>query len=313
MQILLATSWGQPACGIQAHSEQLIAAVKGIDPTIEIVPSAEALDPAMIGQLPRFDVLHLNYHRALHSRWTPAVLRSCGGPIVITFHDTFGENPPDQLSQDLHATADAFVVHEPCEGLPNAIYLRQGVPPHPGLIGFSHKSHWSRPILGTAGFDFPWKNYGPMCRVAKAVGWGVLIYCPEMSQEREQELKDCNPWVEIRRSEDTEMIIAGLHECDATAFLYVCGNSGTSAAIRLGIAAGKPVIALETCRQFRDLLSDDLGNRVISWCDSFEEVQVDLRLMQMERFDAGIVALREQDSWEKVGQRYVDLYKQVSV
>ena len=39
-------------------------------------------------------------------------------------------------------------------------------------------------------------------------------------------------------------MVAALSVCTATAFLYECHNSGTSGAIRLGIAALKPVYRL---------------------------------------------------------------------
>jgi hypothetical protein len=215
--------------------------------------------------------------------------------VVITWHDSWGENPPDQLSQDLCNLADAFIVHEPCVGLDKALYWRMGAPEYSGLDAAVSLQHFQRPILGTIGFNFPWKNWPELARITKRCGWGFLICCPEMSH--------------IRRDLSTSDAISVLHSCDATAFTNVCGNSGQSAAILMGIAARKPVIALETCRQYRGLLADELGNRVINWCNSFEEVAAALTTMLPGRFDTGIVALAEQESWANLGVKYSALYR----
>ncbi len=314
--VLLVTSWGQPQCGIQAHSEMLMEAVKQADPAIEIVPSAEALNPGWVREqaLYPYDIVHLNYHRALHSRWTPTELtglRNSGGKkIVITFHDTFGSVEPDQLSRSLHDLADAFIVHEPCVGLPKALYWRQGVPDLPDHTAEWPAGYQQRPFLGSVGFDFGWKSYDLLCDLATEAGWGVLLYVPEMSAEREASLRARNPWLTVRRNRPTPEVLAGLHLCAATAFLYVNGNSGTSAAIRLGIGARKPVIAFAACRQFRDLLPDTQLS--IWWADSVEDVRNSLRYGNEPMTGPWYfptVALAERDSWRALGHRYATLYR----
>lgn len=311
VRILLVTSWGT-ICGIAAHSEALIAAVQQADPSIEIEPSAAALDPRGLPQVPRaFDVCHLNYHRALHSRWTVDQVRSMrdsGTPVVITFHDTFGENSPDQLSQDLCDLADAFVVHEPCLGLEKAIYWRMGIPAFPLDVHFLAPNP-ARPVLGTIGFDFGWKSWERLADVTARNGWALSIFTPAMTPEHYAELTAINPHTSVHIGISTDKAIRGLHDCDATAFTNVCGNSGQSAAILVGLAARKPLIAFETCRQYRALLADDLGNRAITWCNSFEEVAVSLTTVNLGRFDTGIVALAEQESWGHLGQKYAHLFR----
>jgi hypothetical protein len=320
MNVLLVTSWGQPQCGIQAHSELLIDAVQQADPAIAITPSAAALDPDAPSPYPldHFDILHLNYHRALHSRWTAAVVRTvvearhtlaAYKAVVITFHDTFGEHPPDPLSQELCATADAFLVHEPCVGLERAIYWRMGVPRFSGDAGWRSADMYRRPTLGTIGFNFGWKNWPELARLTKQVGWGFLICTPAMRAEDEATLRAINPWLDVRRDLPTREVIAVLHECDATAFTNVCGNSGQSAAILLGIAARKPVIALSTCRQYRALFQDPLGSQTIGWEETFPGVENRLKRLCLGHWDPGIVALAEQDSWAQLGAKYAALYR----
>src|SRR5258708_36907813 len=106
LKALLVTTWNIP-CGISEHSAYLKASVEAADLGIEITPSPIALDPSIwsLNTIPGGPhIIHLNYHRALHSRWTAEMTKtvkiSSGLPLVITFHDTYGENPPDQLTTD---------------------------------------------------------------------------------------------------------------------------------------------------------------------------------------------------------------------
>jgi len=69
------------------------------------------------------------------------------------------------------------------------------------------------------------------------------------------------------------------------------------------------VIALHTCRQFRGLYLDPLGRVTVKWAETFDDVKAHLRNVRIQRVDPGIVALAEQDSWRKIGQRYRDLYQ----
>lgn len=315
LRVLLVTSWGDTICGIAAHSRELIAAVKAADPGITISPTAEGLDPAeVIGRegwvSDRDHILHLNYHAGLHSRWTPEKvqqIQAYGVKVLITYHDT--GVPNSESCRALHAVADAFVIHEPAEDLPGAIYWRMGVGEYYGTQMPLTMHQTRRPFLGTAGFDFGWKCYDELARVSKSLGWGFLICCPEMSAEREAGLRAINPWLVIHRGLTQEYVVAALHQCDATAFTYVCHNTGQSAAILLGIAARKPVISLDTCRQMRSLFEDDLGGEAIWWAETFEEVAARMSNLSLGRFDPLICELAEQDSWTKLGANYAALYR----
>jgi hypothetical protein len=309
VRVLLATSWGDHFCGIMEHSKQLIAAVEAANQGIEVIPSAEALDPLAVPGA-NWPILHLNYHRALHSRWTPEYVHHqqvAGRKVVITFHDTFGELPPDQLSQDLCAAADAFIVHEPCQGLEKAIYWRMGVPVYEGAP-FYAGYNLSRPVLGTVGFDFGWKNYDRLAEITAEIGWAFSIVAPEMSEARQAQLRAKNYFTEFHLGIEDPGPIAYLRGCDATAFMYTCGNSGQSAAILQGIAARKPVYALDTCRQFRALRRDGWG---IRWTGSFEELRERLLLDPIPRLDPQIVRLADQESWTRLGHKHAALYQRL--
>jgi len=323
MNVLLVTTWGT-ACGIAEFGFYLKQAVEVADPGITIIPHTD-LDPRSIPGA-EYEILHLNYHRALHSRWTPEWVhhqRIAGRKVVISFHDTFGELPPDRLSTDLCALADAFIVHEPCQGLDKALYWRMGVPACRGHYlfgtrvsntseGFLFKAYDHQPVLGSIGFPFPWKNFEKLAEITGRLGWALVLLAPNATDDQVAEWQRLNPCSMIRRDfvprEEAISILAG---CDATAFLFTCANSGQSASILQGIAARKPVIAFHTCRQMRSLLEDPVGAEALHWCETFDEVEWELRHLPIERAYTPIVALAEQDSWQKLGQKYAHLYRRL--
>ena len=324
MKVLLVTSWDTP-CGIAEHGLQLKTNIERADPDIEITPSPALLDPLrdeiLDAGMP--DVLFLNYHRALHSRWTPDQVRTwrVSMPVVIDFHDTIGEHPPDDLIRGLLDHADAFIVHEPCVGLddPRVHLIRQGVPaPQPP----THYGSWrdstndplclsqfpQQPVLGTVGFNFPWKNYDALCRVTAAEGWAIVILSNNATEADEARWRALNPAsLIVRRFLPQSLAVSYLAGCDATAFCYTCANTGTSGAIRQGIAACKPVIAFRSCRQFRDLRPE----RAITWIEDWADLPIALGWCPIQRVHPGIVSLAHRDSWVRQGQRYAQILREV--
>lgn len=312
IRVLLVTTWGVP-CGIAEHSANLKQAVEGADPGITIVPRPELLDPcADIGRWD-FTICHLNYHAALHSRWTPEEIQRWKEwvPMLVTYHDT-GVPNADQCKTIIDA-ADAAVVHEPFDDLPQekTHYWRMGVPEYEG-VGQPPAGTGTRPYLGTVGFPFPWKNYDELCRATATVGWGLCLIAPGATADDQQRWRGLNPWVEIHPTFLPQAEVIGrLRGCDATAFCYVCHNTGQSGAILQGIAAGKTIFALRTCRQFRALYEDPLGGTAIRWGKSFVDLQDWLTwgARGRGRFDSGTIALREQESWRHLGKKYAALYR----
>ena len=206
--VLLISSEIGTACGIAEYSRLLMEYTEPHG--LRFYADHRFLDPAVcfrdwgVG----WPITVLNYHRALHSRWTPEqVIRLAGWTkVVIIFHDTFGELPPDDLSKQLCEIADAFIVHEPCIGLSHepgrshtphplgrAIYWRMGVPsPCRGPV----KNPDPRPLLGTVGFPFPWKNVDLLVEAAERAGWGVMLLTPRATAEQVDRWEALNPCVE---------------------------------------------------------------------------------------------------------------------
>jgi len=313
VRVLLVTSWGT-ACGIAEHSAMLKEAVEQADPSIEIVPSAAMLDPRGKPGLDGFDVLHLNYQAGLHSQWTPTLLQRLDHtPTLVTYHDT-GVPNSDQCKAVIDA-ADAAVVHEPFDDLPvpKTRYWRMGVldlpPTRADVFARNH-----RPIIGTIGFPFPWKCYEALLRAAAEAGWGVMLLAPGASAAQVEHWLTLNPQCFIQANfTGRQQAVAMLAQCDATAFTYVCHNTGQSGAILLGIAARKPVFALRTCRQFRALWQDPMGRLAIRWVETFENLTDELHAQgRHSELDSPTCALAEQESWAALGRNYAVLYRQLA-
>ena len=256
VRVLLVTS-DRDECGIREHSRMLMEHLPGDIQVVEY-PHPNEIPSLLDG---RYDIVHVDHHAALHSGWKPEHVRAIqnqGVKVVVTQHDTLETFTlmQERGFQDFRC-ADALVVHEPVEGLDesNVHYIRQGVPPGPTdfrLIG-KHALYRERPIVGTVGFPFPWKNYDLLCSLTGEAEWGVLLIAPGATVEQCQRWQELNPMTEvIPQFLPRQEVVNYLGSCTATAFVYGTGNSGTTAALRLGIAARRPVIAFHS-RQTRDL------------------------------------------------------------
>lgn len=327
MKVLLVTTWNTP-CGIAEHSAMLKESVEAADPSVTLLPTAEGLDPELVlereeclgvGQDP---IVHLNYHAALHSRWTPgriAQLQDRGIKVFVTYHDT-GVPNSDQC-KGIVAAADCAVVHEPFSDLTgNVHYIRQGIPEWANPLYVCKPDGRSltggrRPVVGTVGFPFPWKSYELLCEASDLAGWGCLLIAPGATDAQEAGWRARNPeLVVLREFVDRHQVVAMLSACDATAFLFSCANTGQSGSILQGVAARQPVLAFSSCRQMRALFLDPVGQRAVRWVTDGSPVGVAAALatVPISRVDAGVIALAHQDSWKGVGQRYAALYRQLA-
>jgi hypothetical protein len=326
VRVALVTTWAT-ACGIAEHSAFLKQAVEAADPEIEIIPVTD-LHPHKILAGPvdgtPADLVVLNYHAALHSQWTPQAIFDVQVklkvPVMVIYHDT--GVPCNDQCLGIVAAADAAVIHEPCaefRGAPHVFYWRMGVPAWPGKHhAWGQETFWKtwpdQPVLGSIGFAFPWKNYGKLAEITAAVGWALYLIAPQATTEEIGLWQKLNPATYVYSGfMAREDAIRKLAACDATAFTYTCQNAGQSASVLMGIAARKPVFALESCRQFRALLADPLANKYVRWCTGFEQLQERLPNVIPGRVDCGIVALAEQDGWPKLGAKFADLWQRLVV
>lgn len=335
MKILIVTSWHTHGCGIEEHSKLLIEYATRANPALRFLPGNVTHHPEVIREMATVDdvdVVHLNYHAALHSRWGVdeiTRLQDDGHKVIVTYHDT--GVPNSEQCRAICAAADVAIVHEPFDDLHGDIrYWRMGVPErtsdgmHFGTAsrlssqwqqdrGIEFLRYPGQPVLGSIGFPFPWKNFDLLLKVTASLGWACLLITPTASPEQLHAWRALNPDCYLNPHFLTQPQVTGLLAgCDATAFPYVTHNTGQSGAILQGIAARKPVLAFSTCRQFRALYEDEIGRRAIRWAETVGDLTRHLLYLNPVRYDPGIVALAQQDSWVGLGMKYADLYQEVA-
>jgi len=299
LKVLLVTSPNE-ACGIREHSELL----KRYCPQVEHIITGPEVFTVAAG----CDLVMIDHHAALHSQWTPEAVGILGlsMPVLVTQHDTF-ETVGIMSERGLPIFTGPVITHEKVSGYKNALFLRQGVlgldraPAEP--LAFPNR-------VGTVGFDFPWKNFDLLAKVTKRLGLQCLIISPGMTKERVKELRAINPDTFVQTGfQPAEFVVSQLAECLATAFLYQCGNSGTSGAIRLGLSARRPVVAFQ-CRQFKDLAGEGAVKFAASEQDLIEFLGV-LKVSQslQEAYSLAAKIQADTDSWENRGRDYWGVYK----
>lgn len=326
LHVLLVTSW-DTVCGIAEMSKLLIDGVKVADSEIELYPYAEALDPEwMFSTLAtdlkhtHWDILHLQHHDALHAAWQAEHIvraQELGLKVVVTFHDTFSgasDQPNSAKAHALHDVADAFIAHEEVQDLPKAIHWRHGVPAikKPATLP---PARTRRPIIGSAGFNFGWKNFDLLCEAAALAGWRVLLIGPNFTEEDVKRWQQWQPdgiFPAVHCMPSQAQVVSYLSACDATAFLHNNANTGVSGSVRFGIAARKPCLLMDDCRQFMDLMFDPGLRESFYWTRyCTETIAEDISRLPSVKFDHKLCALAERDSYLHVGKKYAELYRRL--
>ena len=304
--IAIVSTWNTP-CGIAEYAAYWVEAVKAADPTLKIEVVSDLHPNAIFNRPTLPDVIFLNFQAALLSQWHAEHIKEAqrrGARVLTTYHDS-GVPNSDQCKA-ICGASDYFVIHEPFDDLPaHGEFMRQGIPA--GAWSGVHRRPY--PVVGTVGFPSGYKNFDLLCEASALAGWGCHLLAPNATDEQCERWGVLNSNVEIQRGFTPRAdVVSILSTCDATAFLYVCNANGTSGAIRQGIAARRPVVAIRG-RQFRDLEDE----QAIHWIVDGSPSSVARTLTQLPSvlFDHGIVLLAEMDSWSNKGRRYAEIIRRL--
>lgn len=332
MKVIVVTS-DREACGIREYSSMMKEAVEAADPSIQVeefpFTAPDRLLDRVCSPASRPEIVHLNHHAALHSGWTKDhiwALQKLGMKVVVTQHDTFETWEIMRARGFFDArSADLLIIHEPVAGLDDekrVWVMRQPIPEAPREVksGEAYRRRlkgiqWGR-YVGSIGFPLPWKGFATLAQAARLAGWGCRIIAPGITVGQAEELQAFHPeGLEIMASFwPRGKAIAALATCDALAFPYVTGNSGTSGALRLGVAARRPVVTSPKSlnRQTLDIPEEHYIARVEPTPEALAEW---LLKADLDAWALKAATLAEIDGWQarawELSSRYMEIARGV--
>jgi glycosyltransferase involved in cell wall biosynthesis len=249
------------------------------------------------------DILHVNYEPGLMPMvvdWKVQAWKAMGKrkPAVLTLHTS---REGDNRSAFTYAF-DRVVVHE--KTTDGFTQIPMGVPEYPNLPYVKIFS------AGTAGFPFPWKGFHALAQALPE--YKLLFVGPESGHVDTFAMKsvierDNKNAVYLTRWMDGQAVSHQLATCECSVFFYEGGNYGISGAVRMGLAAGRPVL-LTRNRQFRDLFDYEDELYFIPLHSSVVDIRKAVQQVLEDKHPKKPKRILEDMGWSKVGQQYKALY-----
>lgn len=292
--VALVTTW-EAQCGVATYSANLVANCPNV--IFRIVKDFQAPEAVYAPA----DIVHLNWQTTLFSNFpwqTLMALRGYGKKLVITYNDTGRD-----IQFWITGMFDKVVVHEPTNGF---VHIPHGIPE---VKLDPYRAIFNR--LGIAGFPFNWKGFHPAAKVAAALKMDYMAIMPRsphadtapMEQAIRNEVPHANvitDWL------PEESVIKLLASNVVNTFPYRGDNAGISGAVRMGLAAQRPIV-LTRDRQFNDLFAYE--DEIYFVHDSLEAT-VQQALDDYWRGRAKIPSRVLADmGWSKAGEKYKQVYE----
>ena len=301
IKVGLVTTWDE-RCGVATYAKNLVSSLPEVDWRIigrdewgsgfNNVPS--------VGR--DCDIVHWNHQGGLFAGLTPSIVaQSCGRTIVT--RQCIGP-------EEVFGAATIRVSHVPRDGyvhIPHGIVKVDDLP-FTRLGGEKHSV-----VIGTAGIPFSGKGHVELVEIAgKIPGSAVNMVIPENPHARNTDMiSHCRglasslgvafyceaQWLD---EQDVSRI---LNRSDVNVFYYTRPANGVSGAVRMGLAALRPVIVSDHS-QFQDL------NGGVQVAHTLEEAA-----RWITQYMEGTVTLPNQIEmvedwrWKKIGQMYLQLYQ----
>lgn len=330
---MLVPSWGS-RCGVALYSASLIRELEKAGYLVDLV-GPDLVNGARPERWPA--IVHVQHKYSLYDRATlkriwsrSATLRI---PSLVTLH-TF--DPAQLVANCLLASAfEEVLVHSPLtlEALRAAGWRQRitvvpmGVP-GPARSVAAPDAAGLGPSIGSAGFMEPCKGFLPLIRaVARLRSAHPGAVCHVFSSPAAN--RSSEEWLEhIRREcrgelaegslrlhtefEDEERLVKSLAAMDINVFAYDTGTPyATSAAVRVGLAAGRPMIVTSS-PLFSDL-DEEVHKVAEPTVESIHQALVSLLgdRERQARLAAKAAERAEADGWPNVARMHADIYRAV--
>ena len=306
MKVCLITS-SDERCGIATYGQHLMCALPEVEWTV--VGHREFASMAPVGG---YDLVLVNYEGGLMPDLIPERRFAKGQKKILILHTSHAGNNQSWLTHQF----DRVVVHEKtAEGF---VHIPMGTPElltaeeladagEMRKVGFRFK-------LGSVGFPFPEKGFPEVSRAAQMLGGPALIIAP-VSQHPTADAfataAKCRAFGATVATGwcDERKVLKMLNCCDAVVFAYHGGGFGISAAVRLGLASGRPVV-VNHCPMFRDLLEDYADEVGVAESAAPEHIAAAYNHLVGDEWKKPRRVL-EETSWKVVVQKYMALFREV--
>lgn len=305
MRVLLATSWNDK-CGIAEYARNLTTSAKKADSSIDFV----ILDPSKFRhmQMAATDcqIIHLNCEMGLFRQFPWQDLRwakARGKKVLMTMHNTHYGNNRNAYTRECHAV----VAHERTRD--GFWFIPMGVPDYVPPDGLVIKNQ-----VGSFGFPFGKKGFVAAASIAYQLGLGFHAM---MARSRHVdvdwamgEIRGVHPLATF----DTEwlpesVIIDTLARNLVNVYPYITNDNAISAAVRLAIAARRPLVVTRD-HQFNDLFEYEDEIYVAPPTEVLGTVR-----QAVGDWNNGTAKIPrrviEATCWSKVGGMYVQAYKRL--
>ena len=245
MRVGIVTTWGE-RCGLATYSKNITEALPDIDWRViareDWGNNFDGLPPIA----DECDLVHIMHHGGLMASMSPEIIKACGKTVVT--RQCTG-------SEEVFSAATIKTCHEPRQGYR---WVPHGIPTLDNYPLFEPRSI---PQIGVCGIPFDGKGHKELIDIATVAKVGVRMVIPDSPHTGSEIAGFYNALCsergipcDIMTGWPSENKVSWfLATNDVNVFFYTRPANGTSGAVRLGLAAGRPVI-VSNHSQFSDLI-----------------------------------------------------------
>jgi glycosyltransferase involved in cell wall biosynthesis len=303
MRVGLITTW-EERCGIAEYAKNLVNSVTALNDgvtfeVLDVRQSQAAIHAATIS----CDVVVFNYEPGLYQH-LPIVemvhlLRRTQKACILILHTSHAGDNRSVLT----APFTRVVVHEKTQD--GFVHIPMGVPaPSPRVRDVVPN------LVGTVGFPFPWKGFDIVAQATAKLDLMCLVIAPDSphwdTYAVAKYLREQNPNLSVNTAWNSqEDVVEMLSQCAVNVFAYSGHPAGISGAVKLGVAAQRPLV-ISTCRQFRDMLEYYPEEVYVADPLSVDTVVEQIQLaLYTRKFP---VRMLQENAWPVVASMYRNVY-----